>query len=87
VDDTRSDIFAGYWISEEESQGPGDFEARLATAKLALPDDIRIWEHQKYLETPGLATSEAAGFRALRRWASGFYPEPQAAAEPVTHGV
>jgi len=40
-----------------------------------------------FLGTPGLATSEAAGFRALRRWASGFYPEPQAAAEPATHGV
>lgn len=87
VDDTRSDIFAGYWISEEPSEGPDDFEARLAAAKLALPDDIRIWEHQKYLEPPGLATSEAAGFRALRRWASGFYPEPQAQAEPVTYGA
>ena len=65
----------------------GDFEARLAAAKLALPEDIRIWEHQKYLERPGLATSEAAGFRALRRWASGFYPEQHAAAEPVAHGV
>ncbi len=87
VDDTRSDIFAGYWISEENAEGSGDFEARLAAAKLALPQDIRIWEHQMYLEPPGLATSEAAGFRALRRWASGFYPEPHATAEPVTHGV
>ena len=61
VDDTRSDIFAGYWISEEESESPGDFEARLAAAKLALPDDIRIWEHQKYLEPPGLATFGGGG--------------------------
>ena len=87
MDDTRSDIFAGYWISEEKSESPGDFEARLAAAKLALPDDIRIWEHQQYLERPGLATSEGAGFRALRRWASGFYPEPHAAAEPVKNGA
>ncbi|MBJ7336359.1 Rieske 2Fe-2S domain-containing protein [Mycolicibacterium sp.] len=87
VDDTTSDIFAGYWISAEESAGPGDFEARLASAKLALPDDIRIWEHQEYLDRPGLAGSEAVGFRALRTWASSFYPEPVAVGEPVSHGV
>ena len=82
VDDTRSDIFAGYWISAESSD---DFDSRLATAKVALPDDIRIWEHQLYLDPPALATSEAAGFRALRQWASGFYPDSRAA-EPVAHG-
>ena len=87
VDDTTSDIFAGYWISDEESAGPGDYEARLDSAKLALPDDIRIWEHQQYLDRPGLAGSEAAGFRALRQWASSFYPEPERVAEPVSHGV
>jgi 3-ketosteroid 9alpha-monooxygenase subunit A len=85
VDDTTSDIFAGYWISAEEAAEPRSFEARLESAKLALPDDIRIWEHQRYLEPPGLATSEAAGFRALRRWARSFYPE--SAAQPVAHGA
>lgn len=77
VDENRSDIFAGYWISADS----GDFPERLAAAKLALPDDIRIWEHQKYMDRPALATDEAAGFRALRNWAQGFYPEP------VAHGV
>jgi 3-ketosteroid 9alpha-monooxygenase subunit A len=85
VDDTTSDIFAGYWISAEETGEPGSVEVRLESAKLALPDDIRIWEHQLYLEPPALATSEAAGFRALRRWASRFYPE--SATQPVSHGV
>ncbi|MDT5065590.1 MAG: hypothetical protein QOK02_1745 [Mycobacterium sp.] len=85
VDDTRSDIFAGYWISAESANGADDFDSRLATAKMALPDDIRIWEHQVYLDPPALATSEAAGFRALRQWASGFYPESRVA-EPVAHG-
>jgi 3-ketosteroid 9alpha-monooxygenase subunit A len=86
VDDASSDIFAGYWISVEPAGDPADMETRLASAKLALPDDIRIWEHQLYLDPPALATSEAAGFRALRRWASGFYPERQTA-EPVAHGA
>ena len=74
VDDTRSDIFAGYWISGDSA----DFADRLASAKQALPDDIRIWEHQDYMELPALAPSEAAGFMALREWAGGFYPEPVA---------
>jgi phenylpropionate dioxygenase-like ring-hydroxylating dioxygenase large terminal subunit len=70
VDDSTSDIFAGYWIDDEG----GAFDERLSAAKLALPDDIKIWEHQKYLDKPGLAPSEAAGFQQLRQWASGFYP-------------
>ncbi|MGZ5377663.1 MAG: Rieske 2Fe-2S domain-containing protein [Mycobacterium sp.] len=77
VDDTTSDIFAGYWISDDSE----DFAERLAAAQQALPDDIRIWEHQTYMEQPALAPSEAEGFAALRAWARGFYPEP------VGHGA
>jgi 3-ketosteroid 9alpha-monooxygenase subunit A len=76
VDDTTSDIYAGYWIDDT-----GDFDKRLTEAKAALPDDIRIWSHQTYMEKPALATSEAAGFTQLRKWARGFYPEEQ----PVGH--
>jgi 3-ketosteroid 9alpha-monooxygenase subunit A len=68
VDDSRSDIFAGYWIDEEG----GEFVKRLAAAKLALPDDITIWDHQQYLSEPGLAPSED-GFGRLRSWANAFY--------------
>jgi 3-ketosteroid 9alpha-monooxygenase subunit A len=84
VDDNTSDIFAGYWISDDGDE----FAERLAGAKLALPDDIRIWDHQQYLDAPGLAPSEAAGFRALRSWASSFYPERQeVTAEAVGRGA
>ncbi|MGV0654431.1 Rieske 2Fe-2S domain-containing protein [Mycolicibacterium thermoresistibile] len=71
VDDTHSDIFAGYWISDHTDA----FAERLAAAKRALPDDIRIWQHQRYLDQPGLAPSEAAGFKELRAWARSFYPD------------
>ena len=74
VDDTTSDIFAGYWIDRETA----DFAGRLAAAKLALPQDIQIWDHQRYTDPPGLATSEAAGFKNLRAWARSFYPETKA---------
>ena len=82
VDDTTSDIFASYWIDSE----CGDFPDRLAVAKQALPQDIQIWEHQLYMDPPGLAPSEAAGFKHLRGWARNFYPADQAA-EAISHGV
>ena len=73
VDDDTCDIFASYWIS-----GSDDYEQRLNQAKLALPDDINIWEHQKYIDPPALAQSEADGFMRLRGWAHDFYPETAA---------
>jgi 3-ketosteroid 9alpha-monooxygenase subunit A len=76
VDDDRTEIFATYWIDEpEEGADPENYERRLEQAKAALPDDINIWNHQKYLDPPGLATSEAAGFSKLRRWVRRFYPD------------
>lgn len=71
VDATTSDIFSTYWISDH-----GDYDERLRVAKLALPDDIAIWDHQRYMDKPALAPSEAAGFKQLREWATSFYPEP-----------
>ncbi|NDJ91350.1 Rieske (2Fe-2S) protein, partial [Mycolicibacter kumamotonensis] len=68
------DIFATYWISEGEGYGE-----RLQAAKAALPDDIKIWDHQKYMDQPALAPSEAAGFKQLRSWARSFYPQQTAA--------
>jgi 3-ketosteroid 9alpha-monooxygenase subunit A len=70
VDESTTDIFATYWISESL-----DYDERLRVAKLALPDDIGIWQHQRPLDHPGLAPSEAADFVALRSWAGGFYPQ------------
>jgi 3-ketosteroid 9alpha-monooxygenase subunit A len=73
VDATTSDIFSTYWVSEGD-----DYDERLRVAKASLPDDIRIWDHQKYMEHPALAPSEAAGFKQLRSWARSFYPQEAA---------
>jgi hypothetical protein len=84
VDEETSDIFAGYWIDDEND----DFARRLAEAKRALPQDVQIWDHQQYMDPPTLATSEAAGFKKLRAWCSTFYPEHQTAADQlVSHSV
>jgi 3-ketosteroid 9alpha-monooxygenase subunit A len=78
VDDDTTDIFAGYWLD----RGPGDdtqrYDRRLREAMAALPDDIAIWNRQKYLPKPGLAGAEDRGFVALRKWASAFYPATEA---------
>ena len=70
VDETTTDIFATYWVSEDL-----DYEDRLAAAKQSLPADIAIWSHQRYLDQPGLAPSESDDFVRLRDWARRFYPQ------------
>jgi hypothetical protein len=37
--------------------------------------DIHIWAHQRYSDPPALASSEMAGFTAIREWAKKFYPD------------
>jgi hypothetical protein len=79
VDDTTTDIFATYWVSEDL-----DYEDRLAAAKRMLPADVAIWSHLRYLDRPALAPSEAAEHHDLRAWARGFYPAAQPDLRSVT---
>ncbi|HVV74419.1 MAG TPA: Rieske 2Fe-2S domain-containing protein [Mycobacteriales bacterium] len=74
VDDETSEMFGTYWL--EDSPGPSEVTraSRLDSIRGALPQDIVIWDNQIWLDPPGLATSEGAGFRKLRRWTSKFYP-------------
>lgn len=70
VDESTSDIFSTYWVSESDA-----YDERLQVAKAALPDDIAIWDHQRYLDHPALAPSEAGGYMRLRTWARTFYAD------------
>jgi hypothetical protein len=79
VDDNTTDIFATYWVSEDL-----DYDDRLLAVKRLLADDIAIWAHQRYLDHPGLAPSEADDFTHLRKWARGFYPPAQPDLRSVT---
>jgi 3-ketosteroid 9alpha-monooxygenase subunit A len=75
VEDGRTEIFATYWIDRVTGDlDDGSYQRRLDEAKLALPDDIAIWNNQIYLDPPVLATEEGSGFRRIRRWARQFYP-------------
>jgi phenylpropionate dioxygenase-like ring-hydroxylating dioxygenase large terminal subunit len=75
VEDGRSEIFATYWIDRGPDDPQGDaYRRRLDEAKLALPDDVNIWNHQIFLDPPVLATEEGSGFRRMRSWTKQFYP-------------
>lgn len=79
VDDLSSEIFATYWIERKDPDPPGAFERRVDEAKRALPDEITGWHQQICPGPSGLATSDAAGLRKLRRWSRQFYPDHERA--------
>jgi 3-ketosteroid 9alpha-monooxygenase subunit A len=79
VDDDSAEIFATYWIDLKD----GDAEvyaARLAEAKLALPQDVRIWHNQVFREDPALTASEWPGWKKAREWSRRFNPDAVEAA-------
>jgi phenylpropionate dioxygenase-like ring-hydroxylating dioxygenase large terminal subunit len=80
VDEENTELFASYWIDKPQG-GEDHYQVRLDEAMQALPDDLNIWEHQRYTDSPALATSEADGFTRLRRWAAGFYPDSPTSAQ------
>lgn len=75
VDDDSTEMFGTYWLENLAGSTPEDRRRRLDVIKRALPEDLQIWNHQTFLEPPGLAASEAAGFRRMRRWTQQFYPD------------
>ncbi len=88
VEDGKSELFATYWISEEPGDiDHGGYARRLDEAKMSLPDDIEIWNHQIFLDPPALATEEGTGFRRIRRWARQFYPGDDANVVNLPTGV
>jgi nitrite reductase/ring-hydroxylating ferredoxin subunit len=75
VDDGCTEMLATYWIDRRTGDvEDGSYQRRLDDAKVALPDDLNVWNHQVYLDKPALATEEASGFARLRQWSQQFYP-------------
>jgi phenylpropionate dioxygenase-like ring-hydroxylating dioxygenase large terminal subunit len=79
VDDSTSDIRSTVWLDrpagERAEHIPESLNRRMNLANNQFLADLRIWQHQRYTEPPGLATSEASGFRTLRNWCKRWYPE------------
>lgn len=75
VDGSTTDVFGTYWPEQlPDDEQTGLHLTYIENAKLALPDDLEIWGHQRYLTRPALATSEGADWRRLRDWSEKLYP-------------
>jgi len=80
VDDETSDLFLAFWLPRD----PGDTGDRIPESKAtlldylksSLPDDIRIWANQVYVERPMFAEQDARPYSELRQWVKRFYEVP-----------
>ena len=82
VDETTSDVRFTVWIGRKpgEEDTPGITKYGEVMAGFVIEQfeaDIHIWSHQRYSDPPALSRKEFAGFRALRQWATQFYPESE----------
>jgi 3-ketosteroid 9alpha-monooxygenase subunit A len=74
VDRDYSEMFGTYWLEDATGQTADTRTHLLDLIKTALPQDIEIWDNQRYLDRPALGKSEVSSFMKLRRWTSNFYP-------------
>jgi 3-ketosteroid 9alpha-monooxygenase subunit A len=75
IDDTTSELFQTVWLEERAGDdATGVQQSRLAAATAQLPNDIEIWQHQRFEDPPALATREGRAYTDLRLWARQFYP-------------
>ena len=75
VDDSKSELFQTVWLEQlAGDDAPGVIEQRVQRATAQLPNDIVIWEHQRFEDPPALATREGRAYTDLRLWARQFYP-------------
>ncbi len=83
VDEATSDVrfmvYIGRTSGESAARDPA--RARVKAQEFGAEvirqfrQDIGIWAHQRYSDPPALASSELAGFTAIRNWAKQFYPD------------
>lgn len=74
IDDTTSELFQTVWLEKLPDDDASVLASRLAEAVAQLPNDIEIWQHQRFEDPPALATREGRAYTDLRLWARQFYP-------------
>jgi 3-ketosteroid 9alpha-monooxygenase subunit A len=75
IDDTTSELFQTVWLERlPDDDAASVLQSRLAAATAQLPNDIEIWQHQRFEDPPALATREGRAYTDLRLWARQFYP-------------
>jgi phenylpropionate dioxygenase-like ring-hydroxylating dioxygenase large terminal subunit len=81
VDEFTSDIRFMVYIGKPKREVRDAERARIKAEEFGAEvirqfrQDVHIWAHQRYSDPPALASSELAGFTAIRTWALKFYPD------------
>jgi 3-ketosteroid 9alpha-monooxygenase subunit A len=82
VDDSTSDVRFMVYIGRTSGDDSPKAQAKAEAFAQGVIDqflaDMHIWAHQRYSDQPALTANENAGFTALRKWATQFYPENRA---------
>ncbi|MGX9787842.1 Rieske 2Fe-2S domain-containing protein [Mycobacterium sp. MMS18-G62] len=76
VDAQTSTLRQTLFIEKVDGESDGERSARIKAIESVFPEDLAIWQHQRFIEPPSLQTQEAKMFRMMRRWAQTFQPKP-----------
>jgi hypothetical protein len=76
INGVQSTVRQTIFVERIEGEESEQLAARFAAVASVLPEDVVIWEHQRFLQPPGLQTEEAHLFRTLRSWVRTFEPAP-----------
>lgn len=76
VDAHNSILRQTLFIEKIDGETDEQRTARIAAIESVFPEDLAIWQRQRFIEPPSLQTEEAKLFRMMRRWAQSFCPKP-----------
>jgi nitrite reductase/ring-hydroxylating ferredoxin subunit len=77
IDESTSDFFTALVARKVpgEPEPPKLVLAMLAGEQREVERDLHMWRYAKWIDRPPFTREEAAGYRALRQWATQFYPD------------
>jgi len=75
VDAQTSTLRQTLFVEKIDGESDDERSARIKAIESVFPEDLAIWQHQRFIEPPSLQTHEAKLFRTMRRWALTFEPK------------
>jgi phenylpropionate dioxygenase-like ring-hydroxylating dioxygenase large terminal subunit len=74
IDAEHSNVYQTIWIEEVPGESATQTQARMDQVSSVVPEDLVIWSHQAFLDTPGFTADEARLWHAARKWCRSFEP-------------
>jgi hypothetical protein len=75
VDAQTSTLRQTLFVEKIDGESDDERSVRIKAIESVFPEDLAIWQHQRFIEPPSLQTQEAKLFRMMRRWALTFQPK------------